>query len=71
MYELEPKGSPMSDMEAEVYSGDMRGCDECGVGPEDDCLPDCPWVATAQDAATSGPSPDPIPLIDVLANVTE
>lgn len=56
----------MSDEEVEVYSGDMRGCDECGVGPEDECVPDCPWVAAAEDAATTGPPPPPIRLVDIL-----
>lgn len=60
----------MSEMESAVYSGDMRGCDECGVGPEDECLPDCPWVASAEDAESTRPPP-PVPLIDVLANITE
>jgi hypothetical protein len=58
----------MSNEEAEVYSGDMRGCDECGVGPEDECVPDCPWVAAAEDAATTG-SPSSVLLTDVLKNI--
>jgi hypothetical protein len=63
----------MGDVKQEVYSGDMRGCDECGVGPEDECVPDCPWVAAAEDAATTGSPPGL--LLDVLTdlppNVTE
>jgi hypothetical protein len=64
----------VSDMEAEVYSGDMRGCDECGVGPEDECLPDCPWVASAEDAASDRPVPSALlvnVLRDIFPNVTE
>lgn len=55
----------MSEMEPAVYSGEMAGCDECGVGPEDECVPDCPWVAAAEDAASTRPPP-PARLVDIL-----
>ena len=64
----------MSEMESAVYSGDMRGCDECGVGPEDECLPDCPWVAAAEDAASTRPLESGLlteVLNDIFLNVTE
>ncbi len=64
----------MSEMESAVYSGDMRGCDECGVGPEDECVPDCPWVASAEDAASTRPLGSRLlteVLNDVLPNITE
>ena len=57
------------DTEAEVYSGDMRGCDECGVGPEDECLPDCPWVASAEDAESTRPQTAGL-LVDVLKDIS-